>query len=251
MLVWATEFPVASTSDCRDVLKVATNTLATSPHSPWQADSFGIGGTNELKRLEMDGHVVTVGHGEYDSGEIAGLQHQWVERSRREWVNEIVGCENSGGTVVSVRLHCNLLRPGLQFPVPKKPFVVRRLLKDLGGGDDSWLVVQDQPHRLAEADVDDAASLVNGTSLVRLPVVYVSAGRGWQPFVDADELAAWLGGMAHVVVEPSRYFSFALARNTRRANAYGGAVSIYWPRAAAAQVRYLRRCFEIPLRCSA
>ena len=239
MLVWATEFPVAAPSDCRDVLQVATDTLATSRYSPWQAHSFGPSPTNELKRLEMDGHVVTVGHAEYDSGRIAGLQHQWVESSKREWINEIVGYDNYGGTVVSVRLHCNLLRPGLQLPVPKKPFVVGQLLKDLGGGDDSWLVVQDHPHRLAESGVDDAASLVNGTSLVRLPVVYVSAGRFRQPFVDADELAAWLGGMAHVVVEPSRYFSFALARNTGRANAYGGAVSIYWPQGAAAQVRYL------------
>jgi hypothetical protein len=164
MLVWATEFPVAARSDCRDVLRVATETLATSPHSPWQADSFGASPTNELKPFVMDGHVVTVGHAEYDSGRIAGLQHQWVESSKREWITEIIGYENHGGTVVSVRLHCNLLRPGLQLPVPKKPFVVGRLLKDLGGGDDSWLVVQDHPHRLAESVVDDAASLVNGYS---------------------------------------------------------------------------------------
>lgn len=246
MLVWATEFPVAVGSGCGDVLGVAKGTLATSPHSPWQTDSFGDDPTNEIKRLEMGGQVVTVGCVESESGQIAGLQHQWVENAEREWTTEIVGYESEGSTIVSVRLNCNLLRPGLRLPVPKKPYVVRRILEDLGGGDDSGLVVQDLPHRLAEPAVEDAARLVKGTSGVRLPVVYVSAGRFRQPFVDVDELARWLGGMAHVVVEPSRYFSFALARSAGRMNAYGGAVSIYWPSAAATQVRYLPSSFADP-----
>jgi hypothetical protein len=35
--------------------------------------------------------------------------------------------------------------------------------------------------------------------------------------------------MAHVIVEPSRHYSFALARASNNQNAYDGSVGIYWP----------------------
>lgn len=239
MLVWATEFPVANGNHCGDVLGVAKGCLASSPHSSWRVDSFGDDPINETIRIDRDGQVVTLGCADFESSHWAGLRHQWVENGEREWTTEIVGYESEHGVLVSVRLDCNLLLPGLTLPVPKKPYFVKRLLEDLGGGSDAGLTVGDTPHRLAETDVENAASLVRGTSGTRLPVVYVSAGRFRQPFVDVDDLSRWLGGMAHVVVEPSRYFSFALARNAGRMNAYGGAVSIYWPSGAARQSRYL------------
>lgn len=243
MQVWATEFPLAKGNSCGDVLGVAKGWLAGSPHSSWQIDSFGNDPVDDLRRHEMGGQSVTICC--YGSGpnSWAGLQQQWVENSAREWTTEIVANQNGDTVLVSVRLDCNLLQPGLELPTPKKPYVVRKLLEDLGGGFDAGLAVDDTAHRLGEADVDDAVAFVKGTSGARLPVVYVSAGRFRQPFVDVDELARWLGGMAHVVVEPSRYFSFALARNTGRVNAYGGAVSIYWPNGLARQIRFLPKTF--------
>ena len=246
MLVWATEFPVANGNHSGDVLGVAKGCLASSPHSTWKVDSFGIDPINDLIRLDRDGQVVTLGCADIETSHWSGLQYQWVENGEREWTTEIVGYEVDGHVLVSVRLDCNLLLPGLAMPVPKKPYYVKRLLQDLGGGTDAGLVVGDTPHRLAETDVDIAARIVKGTLGTKLPVVYVSAGRFRQPFVDVDELARWLGGMAHVVVEPSRYFSFALARNAGRMNAYGGAVSIYWPSGAAPQSRYLPVSFASP-----
>ncbi|MFN7916327.1 MAG: hypothetical protein U0Q55_13385 [Vicinamibacterales bacterium] len=246
MLVWATEFPIASKNGCGDVLGVAKGTLATSPHSKWDIDSFGDDPSGELKRIELAGQTVTVGRVDADGESVAGLQHQWVENNEREWTTEIVGYEHQGKVLVSVRLDCNLLRPGLYLPTPKKPYVVRRILEDLGGGNDAGWTVADTPHRLQESQVDEAATIVKGTSGGRLPVVYVSVDRFRQPFVNVDALAQWLGGLAHVVVEPSRYFSFTLARNAGYMNAYGGAVSIYWPSGTAAQVRYLPTQFGSP-----
>jgi hypothetical protein len=244
MLVWATEFLVARGSHCGDVLSVAKGTLATSPHSTWKTDSFGTDPSNEIVRHEVDDQVVSIACVDSESGHWAGLQHRWVEKNEREWTTEIVGYEEGDHVLVSVRLDCNLLRPGLSLPVPKKPYVVRRILEDLGGGDDAGFEVTDTPHHLGEAEVEDAARIVRGVSGVRLPVVYVSAGKARRPFVNVDELARWLGGMAHVVVEPSRYFSFALARNARHMNAYGGAVSIHWPSNVARQTRYLPMSFS-------
>ena len=93
MLVWATEFPVAGGNSCGDVLDVAKETLATSPHSSWHTTSFGDTPKGDLKRLSNDGQTITLGQGELDRGHIAGLQHQWVEHGTREWTTEIVGHE--------------------------------------------------------------------------------------------------------------------------------------------------------------
>lgn len=246
MLVWATEFPIAHGNHCGDILGVAKGCLASSPHSAWQADSFGDDPLNDLTRHDLGGQVVNIGCVDFESAHWAGLQHQWVEKGVREWTTEIVGYETQETVLVSVRLDCNVLLPGLDLPTPKKPYFVKRLLDDLGGGRDAGLVVGDRPHRLTETDVDDATRLVQGTSGARLPVIYSSVGRFRQPLIDVDELARWVGGMAHVVVEPSRYFSFALARNVGQMNAYGGAVSIYWPSGIARQTRYLPVSFLSP-----
>lgn len=239
MLTWATEFPLARRNGYADVLRVAKTVLATSPHSAWQADSFGDDPIAGLQSVETGGHTAMIGRAALNGETIAGLQERWVEHGKREWVTEVVGYERLGQTVASVRVNCNLRSPGLQWPKPKKPYVVSRILEELGGGNDGGLTVQAIPHLLAEVDVDVAARLMGGASETRLPVVYVSVGRLGRRSVEPIQLARWLGGMAHVVVEPSRHFSFALARNTEWRNAYGGAVGVYWPSAEAAQVRYL------------
>src|SRR5688500_3495441 len=128
MLVWATEFLVTRGNHCGDVLGVAKGTLATSPHSIWQTGSFGPDPSNDLVRHELDDQIVTIGRIDTDSGHWAGLQHQWVENREREWTTEIVGYEEDEHLLVSVRLDCNLLRSGLSLPVPKKPYVVKRIL---------------------------------------------------------------------------------------------------------------------------
>ena len=48
--------------------------------------------------------------------------------------------------------------------------------------------------------------------------------------------ARWFAGMAHVVVEPNREFSFRLMHEVSHNNAYGGAVGIYWPGGAGKKV---------------
>ena len=62
-----------------------------------------------------------------------------------------------------------------------------------------------------------------------MPVVYVSRNHAEQLILEPNQLAKWLSGMAHVVVEPSRRFSSEIMRQVYGENVYGGAVAIYWP----------------------
>jgi hypothetical protein len=47
--------------------------------------------------------------------------------------------------------------------------------------------------------------------------------------VNPNELAQYVSGMAHVVVEPTREFSYQLKLLTDSRNAFGGTVAVYWP----------------------
>ena len=246
MLTWATEFPIEK-GGADDVLRIAKHALETSPFTPWRVGDLPYATQDELIVTELGEHRVTLGTARADDGGIiAGSQHHWIEREEREWTTEVLACQNGSTTLAAVRVECNLLRPGPDVPVAKKPYVVKRLIQELGGAVDAGFKVTDYPHRLAESDVARAANVVLGSISARLPFVYVSVGKNRRPHIDTDELSSWLGGMAHVIVEPSRYFAFALARNTGRMNAYGGAVSIYWPQGASSQARFLPKDYDTP-----
>lgn len=63
------------------------------------------------------------------------------------------------------------------------------------------------------------------------PVVFVSArNENDRPILNADNLADWLAGVAHVVVAANRFPSFKLADwLPERFLCYNGAIRIYWP----------------------
>lgn len=229
MLVWATEFPATAGKSADDLLPVAKEWLVGSPHTEWTHAHFGDEPLGETTTYRAGGQIVAIARVEADGQRWAGVQQRWVENGEHEWTTEIVGYEHQGTLWISVRLDCNLLLPGLTLPVPKKPYLLKPLFERLGGGFDGILPIGNTPIVLDEDEVDLAASLMLGTARTRLPVVYVSVGgRGFHA-VDTNRLAKWLAGMAHVVVEPSRTFSFTLSRHVGGTNAYNGSVGIYWP----------------------
>ncbi|MBI4150727.1 hypothetical protein HY492_01235 [Candidatus Woesearchaeota archaeon] len=110
-----------------------------------------------------------------------------------------------------------------------KPRIVNDLIDKVGGGYDGMaLKVSTRPEYLTKDDVQFVSEILQNKTDNKLPVVYVSCARD-KPQINADELAKKLGGMAHVLVEPSVSFSYDLSRLMERRNAYNGAVSVCWP----------------------
>ena len=246
MVVWATEFPAPVGTDPNAILTVAEGWLRGSPHHPWRDFDLPSISDGETIRTEHEGQVVQRVRASMDVSQWSGLRHTWTEHSKRDWTTDVIAWATESATMIAVRLECNLLAAGLTLPRPRKPYVVKLLLEQFSGGTDSWLVVRDQPATLAEAQVNDAAAIILGTTAVTLPIVYVSCGPGDRPMVDPLELSEWLAGMAHVVVEPSRHFSFALARVVERRNPYAGAVAVLWPRTLEGLTRFLPRDHNSP-----
>lgn len=117
----------------------------------------------------------------------------------------------------------------LHLKESKKPQIIKALLKNIGGGKDGQLLVRDTPHILKEGDQATAITLINGEAGNSLPIVYVSRDRRGNHLIDALGLARMAGGLAHVVLEPSRSFSRSIQDPTFGGNAYGGAIGIYTP----------------------
>jgi hypothetical protein len=247
MLVWASEFPLTQGSSAKQFLDVAIKWLTGSPHTPWESTDFAVTpNPGTVESYAKEGQSVQIGVVGEVGSLLVGLQQTWVEKEQRQWHTDIIFQESATEPWVAVRVNCELLRPGRRLPPPKKPYIVRLLIKELGGGEDSGLPVQDRAHQLAEADVADAVRIIDGSGQFKLPIVYVSATRTGTPAVNADELATWLSGTAHVVVEPSRHFSFALARQVSNANPYFGGIGVFWPGSGGAQTRFLPARFDSP-----
>jgi hypothetical protein len=166
-----------------------------------------------------------------------GFRHDYPDSNGRLWRTESVLTypnANVQTTLVRIRTQCIAGKRGAKLESPRKPYLVKAMLQDGWGAMDGALPMDDRPHWLPDNDdgmLLGSESVLGGAS-VSLPVVYISAvGLSQWPLsrIEIEKLAYDLGGIAHVVVEPSRAFSFGLRDQTSGKNAYGGSIAIALP----------------------
>ncbi|MDH2326462.1 hypothetical protein QCN27_06250 [Cereibacter sp. SYSU M97828] len=133
-----------------------------------------------------------------------------------------------------MRTQCVARMPGAQLDNAKKPHLVKAIIEDGWGGEDGLLMVGTAPHWLTDDDdgIELAKSTTMGDAAGFLPIVYVSVGADGLP-LDRKQIVALardLSGVAHVVVEPSRKFSFRLRDAMAGGNVYGGMIGLALPK---------------------
>lgn len=242
MLVFSAEFPASEGSSTEDLLDCCVQWFARSSHYPWKSSSEAdfVTTDNQITAYEQDGHQANLGRVRLSPAEeLAGLQYVWTEKENYRWTTEIVGRVDLRGLWVSVKISCEVLATGLALPQSKKPYIVKVLMQELGGGADGEFIVSDTPRMLEVGELDLAANIVNGNTSNALPVVYVSSSFRGHPNVDVKKLAQWMSGLCHIVVEPNRAFSRELAERVDSRNVYGGAVGVYWPQASGENIRLI------------
>lgn len=158
-----------------------------------------------------------------------GFRHQISDNEGREWLTECVLHRSAQDNFLTVRVYCLQNKFGAVVEQPKRPFLIKMLLESGFGGRDIQLDVLDTPHRVPANAVEDAISLLRGHSTLALPVLYVSARSGGQYLVDVDKMSYDLGGLAHVVLEPNRRFSFSLREALDGENPYDGVLALIMP----------------------
>lgn len=176
-------------------------------------------------------------HDEGQGKSAIGFRHEFPDDQGRLWRTEVV-CRScaapDGQDLIRLRTQCIARVAGARLDAPRKPFLLKTIISDGWGGADQLLTVSDQPILLQ--DHDDGLALAQtvtaGEVSLYLPVIYFSSASrsGWAlSEAQIKRLAYDLGGVAHVMVEPSRSFSFRLRDLTDAKNVYGGAVGVVLP----------------------
>lgn len=163
------------------------------------------------------------------NGFAIGARHELLDPDGRVWRSELVLTSKDGTVGLRVKTQCIIASQGARAQMPQKPYFVKLALSDdWAEGDGEFAVIQ-EPHRLAPSDIALAANIATGATRAQLPIIYISRTDNNGTALDdakIDSLAFRLGGVAHVVVEPSRAFSRLLIEPAAGRNAYGGAVGV-------------------------
>jgi hypothetical protein len=237
MISFSTEFPIDSDKSVNEVLNIACDWITGSRFTNISKHSLldllkNSGGDFRIG----DEHIVT-GLANLQDYEIAGLRYTKLQ-NEIEWITTIVTSKTPSQNFVSIQVSCEALNTANHLPESKKPVFVSQVIDKCGGGMDGHIPVSNKPYILTDGEEQVAADLIIGSADNSLPIVYISAGFDGSYIVDENKLSKLLSGMAHVVVEPSRDFSFKVKNLASSRNVYGGTVGIYWPDSTARKSYY-------------
>jgi hypothetical protein len=239
MVNYSTEFPIDPKNTVEDVVRLACEWIAGSPHTKIPESALEHLPADQEVTYTAGDEQVTTAIAKLADFQIGGLRYIRTEDRGLVWTTSIVTLKSVEVHLLSLQVSCEALNTAVRLPAPKKPYFIRQALSELGGGMDGSVPVADRPFRLAEDEAHVAAALILGTANNRLPIVYVSASYKGEHLADPDKLAKFLSGTAHVVVEPNRNFSFQVKTLTSARNVYGGTIGVYWPESTARKVYFL------------
>lgn len=232
MANFSTEFPIDPKNSVAEVMRLACEWITGSPHTKIPEADLQERPENGERSVAVGIERVELAHVQAGDAEIGGLRYERTDEDMA-WTTSIVTLKTPDRHLLSLQVLCEALNTAVRLPPPKKPYFIRQALAELGGGADGEIPITDQPFRLSPGEEQVAAALILGTARNTLPIVYVSAGYRDGHLVNPDELAKYVSGMAHVVVEPSRTFSYKVKLLTKSRNVYGGTVGVYWPNSEA------------------
>ena len=98
-----------------------------------------------------------------------------------------------------------------------------------------------KPIFIDNSNIQILADIINGETIYRLPIVYISKTYYDENPVNVSLLASKLKGAAHVLVQDSNCTNNRLKTLCNENNEYYGAIGIYFPRQAMGHRRYLYR----------
>jgi hypothetical protein len=239
MASFATEFPIKPIADRRAFVAQVVGWLSGASYStvlnkPSNTDLEG--DTAHLR--SQDGEELRLREFAPEGKlEAIGFRHDFPDVEGRLWRTEVVlrrSASTDGQDLVRLRTECIARTPSARLDSPRKPFLIKMILQDQWGGKDGEFRISEEPYRLPDDEVGlkVASEITFGKATRYLPVIYVSAIDNSNWLLSEDEikkLAFDLGGIAHVVLEPSRAFSFRLRDFTAGTNAYGGTLAIALP----------------------
>ncbi|WP_083100745.1 hypothetical protein, partial [Pseudophaeobacter leonis] len=195
---------------------------------------------DDARILSKSGELFCLKSIEADTVSAIGLRHEIPDEMGRVWRTECIVSRFKATAWVHVKSQCLISNPDVQQISPKKPFIIKMMIKNGWAIDDGNWPVADTPYALTSSNLDLAERIVSGQELTDLPFVYVSRDDANELIVAPEKLAFQLGGLAHVVVEPTRFFSRKLNVKCQGRNPYGGTVGLCVPSKGLVSKFYIR-----------
>lgn len=144
------------------------------------------------------------------------------------WSTECTFVQENGEKYITVSLNCDLQEYNSRLPHKHKPYIIRLLIESGYCMNDGNLPVSDKIIPISENNISDVVDIMEGKASNFMPLVYVS--KDYDNYaLDVDQLAIWLSGIAHIVVEEEKKWTHVLKERTRGRNAHNGFVGIYYP----------------------
>lgn len=234
-------FTLSSGTSVEDVFSECINWILDSPHTAFaQEEVSKYSSADEFSHAGEDGkEVIDYAYSSADGLAVSSMRYSKSQEALK-WVTEIsTRCESDTlwvSVVASIVTTTALTAPdGVEI---KRPLISIRLLDRFGGGADGDFPLSIRPIMLDDDTTgrEIARRVIVGDNVSALPVIYVSANTVGRHALIPDRFARKICGMAHVVIEPSRDFSFKLRPLVNSRNVYGGTVGIYWPNGAGVTV---------------
>ena len=231
--VYATQFPIDGSASLDDFMTLSKEWVAHSPHN-----GFSI---SDLDTLKGHGDVVKSGIHRVESGQSLETRgEKLIETAARRytnpnnggdiWTTDLVGGKLGNKFWASVVVDHKTTQLDRPLELAKKPFIVKHVLENLGGGYDGMFKLTGKPYHVHDCELDKIAKVMTGRGKTMMPVIYVSRDINHLTFPDPNYLARRLRGVAHVLVGPSSpTFKKFLKEETGGINAHRGGVGIYWP----------------------
>lgn len=144
--------------------------------------------------------------------DINGIQYIIHDDDGRIWTTDIVAITSGTNPIISIHTHCKSDSFIKTVNTPKPPYIIKTILnKNLGGVDD-FLPIRNEPYFISPSDIEQFSLILRGDEDIQLPIVYCSCIEKNKYDVNVKKLAFELGGLAHVVCEPNRAFSYQLRK---------------------------------------
>lgn len=144
------------------------------------------------------------------------------------WSTECIFVEEKNNKYITISLNCDLQEYNSRLPHKHKPYIIRLLIESGYCVDDGNLPVSDRVIVISKDNITDIVDVMTAKSSNFMPLVYVS--KDYDSYaVDVENLAIWLSGIAHIVIEEDKRWSQVLREDTGGRNAHNGFVGIYYP----------------------
>jgi hypothetical protein len=229
-MFFATEFPVKSDVDRAKFVAQAIAWIKGMEHTTLFGSNVDITNlTDEAGITSPEGERLVLKEHRGDKRYLCGVRHEVSDGEGRIWRSEVTLTKAHDLSAIRSRTQCLLSAERGKLQIPRKPYFITMAIDEGWAEVDGPFQISRLPIYLNNQDIEAAVNAITGQHNGILPIVYISRKDDSTLPFSTEQVAALahrLGGVAHVVIEPSRRFSVQLMGRSLAKNPYLGAIGI-------------------------